>query len=139
MSGMESQGAEDKHKQADRALRPPACLPGTVFTEPHTRDGAGAERREPLLYFPEGREEAACHHPFAALVQGECRYQGDPTPRAQRQRKGSQGTEATLLLPVGSLGDSCSQMNLEPHLLPQHALMARPLPLPDAKSLSADL
>lgn len=41
--------------------------------------------------------------------------------------------------PLVALGDSWSQMNLEPQLLPKHARRAPPLPRPDTTSLSTYL
>ena len=50
------------------------------------------------VHLPEGQEDAPHHQQGAALVQDECRYQEDPTPRASGKQKGPQVPEATLLL-----------------------------------------
>ena len=49
VSGMESAGCAAQPRQPDRALRPPAGLPGTVFTRRSTQDMG-----------QEGEEEVVC-------------------------------------------------------------------------------
>ena len=74
-----------------------------------------------------------------ALAQGEWRCWRDRAPRAPMRHKGTQVPETSLWAPRGSLLDSCSHVNLDPHLLPKPALRALPWPGPHAQSLSTYL
>lgn len=95
VSGMERPGSEGQQRPPDRALRPPAWLPGTVFTECSRGHGAGGERVDPLLSFLEG-QEAAHGQQSLVLAQGECRCWGDPTPGVPMQHQGPHFLEASL-------------------------------------------
>lgn len=135
VSARESPGSEDQQRQPDRPLRPPAWLPGTVFTELHTGDRAGAERWDPLPHLLQGQEGVPYCQQSAAPARGEWRCRRDPAPRAPMRHKGTQIPETSLRAPRGSLLDSCSHVNLDRHLLPKPALRALPRPGPHAQSL----
>lgn len=107
VSARESPGSEDQQRQPDRPLRPPAWLPGTVFTELHTGDRAGAERWDPLPHLLQGQEGVPYCQQSAAPARGEWRCRRDPAPRAPMRHKGTQIPETSLRAPRGSLLDSC--------------------------------
>ena len=82
VSASESPGSEDQQSLPDRPLRPPTWLPGTVFTELHTGDRAGAERWDPMPNLLEGQEGFPYCPQSPVQAQGEWSCQRDPAPRA---------------------------------------------------------
>ena len=64
---------------------------------------------------------------------------GKPNTKGPQAMQRIPGPRKHTAAPLVALGDSWSQMNLEPHLLLKHASRAQPLPRPDATSLSTYL
>ena len=120
----------------DRALRPPAWLPGTVSTELHPGRGARAGGRGRLPQRLQEQGGALRSYQRPARAQGECRGWAPrhPGPDAAGRTPGPRSQPATPWAPR----HSCSHMSLDP-LLPTPAPMALPLPGPDAESLRTDV
>ena len=99
VSARESPGSEDQQRQPDRPLRPPAWLPGTVFTELHTGDRAGAEQWDPLPHLLEGQEGVPYCQQSPAPAQGEWGARGTQHPGHRCGTKGprSQNPASGLL------------------------------------------
>ena len=135
---MESAGCAAQPRQPDRALRPPAGLPGTVFTRRSTQDMG-----------QEGEEEVVCP---TALRNWELPCTANRGQRGLQVSAGAgaiwhpglwcgrktPGPRSQPATPLGSPLDTCSHMSWIP-LLPRLAPMALTLPGPDAESLCTDL
>ena len=82
-----SYGYESQPRHPDRGLKFSSWLPGNVFTELPTGDGAEADHWSPLLHIPAGEKLPHIMNRVQGRLQVECCGWGDPTPRTLVQLK----------------------------------------------------